>query len=180
MGFLAAAGLSRAADLHGVKIPETAEVSGQTLVLNGFGVRTATILNVRVYVAAVYLPQKTSDPDNIMASEGPIRLDLTYLRAFGQESVSKAWRYQFKESADHAYPGLDEDVEKVVSFFGPLAKGGVERIEIEGDETRFYDQGTLRGSIRGRDFRKAFLSLWFGPKPPTKDLQKGLLGLSPL
>lgn len=36
--------------------------------------------------------------------------------------------------------------------------------------------GTVKGTIRGDDFGKAFLALWLGPEPPNPELKVGLLG----
>jgi hypothetical protein len=59
---------------------------------------------------------------------------------------------------------------------GPIKKGGVESVEIEGDDTRLYDDNVLKGTLKGRDFQKAFLSMWFGAKPVSPDLKAQLLG----
>jgi hypothetical protein len=53
---------------------------------------------------------------------------------------------------------------------------GVEQVQFVGTNTVVFDQGTQKGSIPGRDFQKAFLSLWFGSKPVASDLQRALLG----
>ena len=88
----------------------------------------------------------------------------------------RAWEAQFKASATHQYPGLATDQAKFVAMFGPLKKGGVEMVEIVGNETRVYDAGSLKGAIQGRDFQKAFLSMWYGTQPVMPSLKKALLG----
>ena len=45
-----------------------------------------------------------------------------------------------------------------------------------GTDTLVYDSGELKGTIRGRDFQRAFLSLWFGSKPVMPELKAALLG----
>jgi hypothetical protein len=45
-----------------------------------------------------------------------------------------------------------------------------------GTDTLVYDNETLKGTIPGRNFQKAFLSLWFGSKPIQADLKSALLG----
>ena len=74
------------------------------------------------------------------------------------------------------YPGLAADQAKFVAMFGPLKNGGVETVEIEGNDTRVYDNGSLKGTLPGRDFQKAFLSLWFGSNPVQTSLKSALLG----
>jgi hypothetical protein len=49
-------------------------------------------------------------------------------------------------------------------------------IQLVGTETQIYDNGQLKGAIQGRDFQKAFLSMWFGSNPVQQDLKTALLG----
>jgi len=63
-----------------------------------------------------------------------------------------------------------------VGMFGSLQQGGVQMVQFVGTDTLVYDQGTLKGTLVGRDFQKAFLSLWFGSDPVSPDLKAALLG----
>lgn len=56
---LASIGRLDAASVAGVTLPDTATVGSTRLVLNGLGLRTKFVL--KVYVAGLYLPQKSSD-----------------------------------------------------------------------------------------------------------------------
>ena len=42
---------AQAAELDGVQLPDTLQVDGKTLHLNGFGLRTYSILGIHIYVA---------------------------------------------------------------------------------------------------------------------------------
>ncbi len=35
---------------------------------------------------------------------------------------------------------------------------------------------TVLGVIEGKEFAEALFALWLGPKPPSEDLKKGMLG----
>ena len=61
VAFLLWCGGVQAATLDGVTFPDIYPVNGQSLVLNGLGLRTLTILNVRVYAAGLYLAQRNHD-----------------------------------------------------------------------------------------------------------------------
>ena len=54
--FVMTAASAAAKEVEGVAIPDQTTVAGKTLALNGAGLRTATILNVRVWVGAFYAP----------------------------------------------------------------------------------------------------------------------------
>lgn len=167
-----------ALEIEGVRIPPAATVSGQTLRLNGAGLRTVVLLivPVKAYVASFYAPSPLRSEKAVLASPGPMRFDFTFLQAVPQGQVARAWQAQFEDSVSYTYPGFDRDRDAFIKMFGALKKGGVETIELDEDVTRCYDNGILRGSVQGRDFQKAFLSLWFGSNPVMPSLKSALLG----
>jgi hypothetical protein len=63
-----------AAELAGASFPDQATVGGRAVVLNGLGLRTATMLKVKVYVIGLYLENKSSDPQAIIASSDNKRI----------------------------------------------------------------------------------------------------------
>jgi len=164
--------------IQGVTPPPQVQVLGQTLHLNGAGLRTFTLLLVpiKIYVAAFYTPAPLRSEAAVMASPGPLQFDFTFLRAVGQGDVTKAWTSQFSQSVSYSYAGYAQDRDAFISYFGPLQSMGVERVQFVGTNTLVYDSGKLKGTIAGRDFQKAFLSLWFGANPVAPDLKTALLG----
>ena len=167
-----------ALQIEGVNVPAQTTVSGKTLPLNGAGLRTVTLvfLPIKAYVASFYAPAPVRSEADVAASPGPFQFNFTFLQGVGQGQVTDAWNAQFKTSATATYPGLASDQAKFVAMFGPLKKGGVETVEIDGNATRVYDNGTLKGTIQGADFQKAFLSMWFGSNPVMPGLKTALLG----
>lgn len=167
-----------AKEISGVAVPSQKEVAGKALTLNGAGVRTVVlaVIPIKAYVAAFYAPKPLKSYQEVLASPGPFQFDFTFLQGVGREQVTDAWNAQFKASASYSYPQLSEDQARFVKMFGPLKKHGVESVVIDGNSTKVYDGGALKGAIEGRDFQKAFLSLWFGDKPVMPELKKALLG----
>ena len=169
---------TRAIDIEGVTVPPTLSVSSQPLALNGAGLRTFTLLVVpiKIYVAAFYSPSPLRSEAAVLASPGPLAFTFTFLRGVGQPDVAKAWRSQFQASNTHSYPNLQKDLATFISMFGPLSAGGVQMVQLAGTDTQIFDQGTFKGTIPGRDFQLAFLSLWFGKNAVAPDLKTALLG----
>lgn len=169
---------SRALEVEGVPIAPQVTVSEKQLSLNGAGVRTVVllVLPIKAYVAAFYTPAPLRSEKAVLASPGPLKWQFTFLQAVGQSQVTKAWQAQFAESISFTYEGWETDRDTFVKMFGPLKKGGVESVEIDGNTTRVYDNGILKGSINGRNFQKAFISLWFGSNPVQESLKSDLLG----
>jgi hypothetical protein len=65
---MALAAAPRAAELNGIKLPDTRQVAEVTLVLNGLGLRTYSVFRVPIYVAGLYLEQRDSSADAILRS----------------------------------------------------------------------------------------------------------------
>jgi hypothetical protein len=162
--------------VEGVSLPETCAVAGKTLALNGAGLRTATIFNVRVWVGAFYAPAPVRSEADALASPGPLRFEFHFLRDVSQARGAEAWRWQFQQSNQHAYGGLAQDVETLARAFGPIQAGTVQAVELVEGESLVYEDGALKARIPGRDFQVAFLSMFFGPKPPMESLKRAFLG----
>jgi len=169
---------SPAKEIEGVNVPEQVKAGNQTLPLRGTGVRSVSFLGfpVKVYVAGFYSPQPVTSLDNALAAPKPLQFDFTFLRAVGQQDVTKAWNAQFATSNTFTYPSLDADLAKFVGSFGPLQSGDVESVRLMDNETQVYDKGQLKGTIPGKNFQKAFLSLWLGSNPVTPELKNAFLG----
>lgn len=169
---------AHAVEIQGVSVPPRAQVGGETLQLNGAGLRTFTLLMVpiKIYVASFYTPMAIRTASSAMNAVGPMQFDFTFLRAVGQSDVTKAWTSQFAQSVSYTYPGYQKDRDAFIAMFGPLQSMGMEQVQMVGTNTLVYDSGILKGSIPGRDFQKSFLSLWFGSNPVATELQSALLG----
>ena len=165
-------------EIQGVQVPPQVSVNGQTLTLNGAGLRTVTIafIPIKAYVAAFYTPSPLKSEEAVLASPGPMQFTFTFLKSVSQGQVTDAWQSQIKASMTYNYPGVEKDCSAFVGMFGALAQGGVEMVQLIGTETLIYDSGQLKGTILGRDFQKAFLSMWFGSNPVQQDLKAALLG----
>jgi hypothetical protein len=167
-----------ALEIQGVNVPQQATVNGQTLTLNGAGIRTVSIafIPIKAYVAAFYTPAPLKSEEAVLASPGPLQFTFTFLKSVNQGQVTDAWQSQIQASMTSTYPGIEKDKAAFVAMFGPIAQGGSEMIQLVGTETQIYDNGQLKGAIQGRDFQKAFLNMWLGSNPVQQDLKTALLG----
>ncbi len=175
---LASLHIASAVEIEGVKVPAQAQVNGQTLPLNGAGLRTVVLLiiPIKAYVAAFYAPSPLRSEADVLASAGPLGFTFTFLKSVGQGQVTSAWTAQFADSNSFTYPGFEKDRDAFIALFGPLQTGGVESVQLVGTDTLVYDSGKFKGTISGRNFQRAFLSLWFGSNPVMPSLKTALLG----
>ena len=180
--FLLTLGLMLSADaatLAGVTVPDNANVADTPLVLNGVGLRTYSFLAIKIYVGALYLPAKSSDPTAVVAHAGPDRVLMVMIHAVDKGDFADAWHGDFKANNPANYDALKDRLEQFIGFFGDSKQGDQISMDyIPGQGTQVSWNGAVRGIIPGEDFHKAFLNIYMGPKPPTTDLQSGMLGKS--
>jgi hypothetical protein len=162
-------------ELAGVKVPDSVDVAGTKLVLNGLGLRKKAIF--KVYVGALYLPAKSSDPAAILALEAPKRMEMHFVRSVGREKIADGWREGFANNSGAKLAELQQRLDEFAAKWPDMKDGdaavmtytggGLLTLEIAGKEV---------GVFRGKDFADAVLACWLGPKPPSEDFKNGLLG----
>lgn len=180
LAFIAAAGLASTAvaarECLGVAFPEQLPFAGRELVLNGLGLRQATIFKVNVYVAALYLPKASADAGPILGTSAPFVARLHFVRSVGAADIAKGWTEGFERNPQAGLATSDARVAQLRGWMTDLAAG---------QEMRFaYDpatglevevNGAHQGTIQGADFARALLSIWLGV-PPNAAIKAGLLG----
>lgn len=165
-----------AALLAGVTLPDTVRFGSTRFVLNGVGLRTKFV--VKVYVAGLYLVQKSSDADAILKADEPKRLVMHFLHGVSKNQMADAFQESFRENAPAASQQLKSEIERLLGALEPLG----ERDEmvftyVPGAGTTVTIKGRDKLTIAGAPFAQMLFSVWLGPKPPNAGLKKGLLGL---
>ncbi|MBE0549162.1 MAG: chalcone isomerase family protein [Rubrivivax sp.] len=168
------------AELEGVKLDPVAQMGPATLQLNGAGVRTRVVF--KVYVAALYVPQKAGDAGVLLAQKGARRITITMLRSVDAQTFVDALNDGLRNNHSEAQlAGWKSQIEMLndnLKAAGEAKKGDVIHLEFVPDAgTRVAVNGQARGSvIPGEDFFTAVLRIWLGDKPVDSGLKKGLLG----
>jgi hypothetical protein len=168
-----------AAEIAGVKLEDKTQVESRELVLNGAGLRKRVVFNV--YVIALYLPEKKSDPAAVIQLAGPKRAAIHMLRDVGAEQFTDALVEGLRENhSETDYKALEPRVKDLAGIFGEIKeakKGMVIALDWTGAATRLMVNGQPTGKpIPGEDFYRALLRIWLGDKPVQSDLKKSLLG----
>lgn len=180
LGCAAAGVWAQPAELEGVKLAPTAQVGSSPLVLNGAGLRVRVFF--KVYVAALYLPQKATDAAAVLAQKGPRRVTITMLRDVDAETFSKALvdglRDNHGEAQMAAMKASTDALTANLKLVGEAKKGDIIHFEYTPEQgTRTLVNGQVRGSaIAGDEFFTAVLRIWLGDKPVDVALKKGMLG----
>ncbi len=180
LAFSVAGVVAQPAELEGVKLAPTAQVGSVPLVLNGAGLRVRVFF--KVYVAALYLPQKTSDPVAALAQKGPRRVAITMLRDVDADTFAKALVDGLRDNHTEAQlTAMKTSIDALTAnlrLASEAKKGDVIHFEYAPElGTRTLINGQPRGSaIAGEEFFTAVLRIWLGDKPADAALKKGLLG----
>ena len=165
-----------AASLVGVSMPDAAQVGGKNLVLNGLGLRTKFM--VKVYVAGLYVEQKTTDPAAIIEPNVSKRIVMQFLHSASNSQMADAFNDSFSDNSPDGVKTMKADIDRLLGALESVKVGDqMVFTYVPGVGTTFAINGREKVSIAGPAFGSMLFSVWLGPKPPNADLKKGLLGL---
>ncbi len=165
-------------ELAGTKVEDQVHVGSNDLVLNGAGIRTKLVF--KVYIAALYVPAKTTSASKLLQSPSPSRIALRLLRDIDADTLIGA--LQEGLTSNHSASELNAlkaDVDKfegVMRSVGNAKKGDLIAIDFTNNGTQVSINGTAKGDVPGDKFAKALLKVWLGEKPVDTDLKQALLG----
>lgn len=168
-----------ALEVAGVKLADTAQVGMANLQLNGAGIRTK--LFFKIYVGALYLPQKQALAEAIIADEHEHRVALHIMRDLSSEKLLNAFNEAI--AANHTkeeLAALDGQLKQMAQIFTAVKEvksGDMITLDyLPASGTQISVNGTARGTIAGAAFNRALLKIWLGDKPVQDDLKKEMLG----
>lgn len=167
-----------ALEVSGVKLDEKIQLDKQELVLNGAGVRTKVVFDI--YVAALYLKEKSKKADVVLADAGSKRVSMHILFGLKSDTLMEAFKNAFE--ANHSateLSALDTQLKKFYAIFGTIPevkKGDVILLDyLPATGTKVTVNGIERGIVEGAEFNRALLKIWLGTRPVQDDLKKDLL-----
>jgi hypothetical protein len=173
LGLLLVATVS-ARTLAGVELPDTVVVDGTTLGLNGMGLREATFMRIKAYVAGLYLEKPTKDPDLVIDSRQPKRVTMKFLRTIDRESLASNWADALRKAGGKS---MEPAIAQFTSLIDDVAPGdSLSFTWRPGGGIEIAKNDAVRGTIAGDEFARALFSLWFGREPGDPNLKTGMLG----
>ncbi|HTY86100.1 MAG TPA: chalcone isomerase family protein [Candidatus Acidoferrum sp.] len=168
-------GSARAAELAGVTLPDTLSAGGKTLKLNGLGLRKKSF--VKVYVGGLYVETASKDAEQILAADQAKAICMHYVRSLSKKQLVDGFQEGFEANAkDKA--GQKPAFDQLLALVPEVKEGDtLTFVYVPGKGTTLKAGDKGLGTFEGKGFAEAVFSIWLGPKPPTKDLQTGMLGL---
>ena len=175
-----AAAPAGAAVLEGQRFDERARLDRHELQLNGLGLRAAYIF--KAFVAALYLPEKTSEAQQILHRDVPRRLQLRMLLGVDSGEIKKALVRGMQKNANEAeWAALQARAaafSRTIDTIGAVREGDTINLDyLPGQGLMLAINEVPRGpAIAGADFYQALLGIFVGPHPVDTRLKKALLG----
>lgn len=172
--------LALAAEIDGVKVDERVRVGSADLQLNGAGIRTRLIF--KVYVGALYLPEKKSSATEVLALGGAKRVSMTLLRDLTARQITDALEEGIRANSSEAELAALKD--RVGAFIATMNEIGSAKAKtvitldfLPESGTQVTVEGATRGKpVPGEEFYTALLRIWLGDSPIDAVLKKAMLG----
>lgn len=165
-----------AATVAGVSLPDTADVAGQKLVLNGAALRKKFV--VKVYVGGLYLASKQSNPAAILGADTARRQVMHFLYDVDKEKMVEAWTDGLADNTPNASAEVKNAFKTLSSWMEDMKEGQqIVLTYVPGTGTTVEVNGKNKGTLPGKATADAILNTWIGSKPgPGGDFKKGVLG----
>lgn len=167
--------VAHAAELDGVQMPDTLQVDGKTLHLNGFGLRTYSILGIHIYVAGLYLEHLNTDPEQILQSPETKLLRVRFQRSVSAEDARKAWREGLANNCQAPCHVDPDDLERFLAEVPAMQNGDDFSLLFTRNGATVTVNGQQIGTISNRQFAEAMLATFLGPRPASPKLKQQLL-----
>lgn len=163
--------------INGVAFPENYTAGKDQLVLNGGGTRVKYFMDM--YVAALYLGEKSSKAPDIVASAGPVAIRICILSGMITSSkMITAVEEGFKKSTDGHPEKFKDEIELFKKAFSDeIKKSDIFDIVYSEEKLTIFKNGKIKAEIKGHEFKKAAIGIWLGEDPADSDLKEGMLGL---
>jgi len=173
-------GHAQTTEVAGVKFTNTLQVGNAKLQLNGAGVRYKVVF--KVYAAALYLTEKVTTPEAVLAAPGPRHLQIVMLREIDANELGKLFTKGMEQNAPReefskSIAGIMR-MSDIFSSRKKLVAGDAFAVEwVPGTGTVILVNGKPEGQpIKEPEFYSALMKIWFGKSPADQQLKDALLG----
>jgi len=177
VALLLCAGTAAALEVQGVRVEPTVVVQGESLRLNGYGIREKFFFDI--YLGSFYTAQPVASAEAALAAPGGklIRMNFLYHNVDREKIIAA-----FAEGLEKNSPQLagSAPAKAFLGWFGhDFVRGDVVDLELDADGTVAARQnGNLLGSLRSPELARGVLLIYLGENPADAGLKKGMLGRS--
>ncbi len=170
-------GLSSAAKVGGVSLPQALKAGDQSLMLNGAGIRKKFF--IKLYVSALYLQDKSNNAAAIIENDAPMAIRLSIVSSLiNSKKMEKATREGFESSTNGNTQPLKAKIEQFIEVFRkPISEGDVyDLIYTPEGGTEVIKNKQSITTVEGLAFKKALFGIWLSNNPAQENLKSAMLG----
>lgn len=169
-------GTALGAELAGVRFAERVTLGDTPLLLNGVGARTVTVFAVKVYVAGLYVRDRTRDANEVLRVDRPKYFVAVMKRNVSREDSAPAFRGGVERSAGTDEPAIHAEIAAFERWI-PTMRDGDQLMVSFTPGTGVVVKSTAKteafnGSIK---FGTALFGMWVGPRATDSSLRDSLL-----
>lgn len=172
----------QAAVIEGQHFDDRIRLADTELVLNGVGLRAVAWL--KGYAAGLYIAQKATTPEAVVAVKGPKRIRMKMMVEVESKEFVKAFDKGMKRNLSEAdFAALTDRMAKfdaMVNALVKLKKGDVVDLDYLPSRGLVLSlNGVAKGeALPGEDLYAGLLKIFIGTRPVDTKLKAGLLGES--
>ena len=163
-------------EVDGVHFADRVTLDGESLLLNGVGTRRVTIFNVKVYVAGLYIRERTRSGAEVLRPDRRKYFVAVMKRDVSRDDTAPIFREGIERSARADSDALRSEILAFERWIPSMREGQQLMVAFtpsSGVAVRSTAKGEpFRGSIR---FGTALFGMWIGPRAKDTDLRESLL-----
>jgi hypothetical protein len=144
------------------------------LYLNGYGLRTYSILGIHIYAAGFYLEHLSINTDEIIRSPAIKLLMVRFEHDISTDQARNAWRTGLENNCVAPCHLDPADVARFLSQVPAMHSGDNFNLLFKQNGAIVSVNGQQIGTIPRRQFAEAVLATFLGTQPGVSDAQAGV------
>ena len=130
----------------------------------------------KVYVGGLYLESPSKDANAILTADRGKAIRMHFLRDLTKAQLVEAFQEGFDANAKDQAP-QKAAFDRMLALVPDVKEGSTMTFTyLPGKGTTLSVESKELGVFEGKGFADAVFAIWLGPKPPSEDLKKGMLG----
>jgi hypothetical protein len=161
----------------GVTLPDSVDIDGKRLALNGMGVHEVTLFGVDVYVAGLYLERKMSNSMAVLSDHGTKHMIIRFKRDVDRSDLLERVRDELRPTLRRQRAGVRAELNRILGTLRAVRSGHTLTLTMK--KTGWIEvrqNGGLRARSKNPALASYLLATWVGPRPLSSDLKRNLLG----
>ena len=144
--------------------------------LNGIWLRTYSMLGIHIYVAGLYLQQRSSDPATILRSPEIKFLEFRFLRDVSANDARRSWREGLQNNCPLPCRLPPQEIAQFLAAIPSVHRGDSSTLLFTPGKLAVTFDGRPYGTVTDPLLAHIMLATFIGPAPSSPRLKRGLLG----